>query len=126
MTVNSSDTYSTPVDVGGDRHDELFAILSDSRRRFVLHTLQFADREMSVSELTADVVSWEADMTDSGTVEDVRGAVEVSLVHTHLPKMDQAGLLNYDHEGGSVRFTDYDHELGVHLGAVKAAVAGDD
>lgn len=126
MTTNSSGASLSTIDVGGDHHDELFAVLSNARRRFVLQALQGADREMSVSELTSDLVSWEADMTDSEIVDDGRGAVQVALVHTHLPKMAEAGLVSYDDGDGSVRLTDWNDELEVHLAAAKAPATGGD
>lgn len=126
MKNSSTGQSSSTIDVGSDRRDQLFAVLSDARRRFVLRTLQLADREMSVSELTSEVVSWEADMTDSGTTDDVRDTVEISLVHTHLPKMAQAGVVSYDPAAGTVALTDRRHELDHHLSAVAAPTTGDD
>lgn len=126
VTIELSGTPSSTLDVGGDRLDELFAVLSNARRRFVVQSLQRAGRAMSVSELTTDVVSWEADMTDTGNASDERSPVEVALVHTHLPKLAAAGLVTYDDEAGTVTLTDWDHELIAHLDAVETPAAGDD
>lgn len=126
MSNNAPSSPSATIDVGGDSHDSLFAVLSNARRRLVLRSLQVADREMSVSELTSDVVSHEADMTDTANVDDVRSAVEVALVHTHLPKMARAGLVSYDDAAETVVLTDGDDELDQHLGAIAASTAGDD
>lgn len=125
MKNSSTELSPATIDVGGGRHDELFAVLSNARRRLVLRTLQLAGREMSVSELTSDVVSWEADMADTEP-DDVRDAVEISLVHTHLPKMADAGLVSYDPAAGTVALTDRTHELDHHLDAVATPTVGDD
>lgn len=125
MTSNSSETSCVTIDVGGDRHDELFDVLSSARRRLVLRSLQVADREMSVSELTSDIVSWETDITDED-IDDLRGTVEVALVHTHLPKMARAGLISYDDDTRTVVLMNADHELNHHLDAVGSPAMGDD
>lgn len=115
MTNQFSEADQSQFDVGGDRQDELFDVLSNSRRRFVLHDLQTAEMPVQVGELTTGIVTWETQRPvpdHSGTKSD---AVEVSLVHHHLPKMAQAGLVRYDDARQTVTLADRTDEVRAHL-----------
>lgn len=81
---------------------------------------------MSVSELSSDIVAWETDMTDTENVGGQRGTVEISLLHTHLPKMDRAGLISYHEDAETVVLISCDDELDHHLGPVESLATGDD
>ncbi|WP_251341256.1 DUF7344 domain-containing protein [Haloplanus halophilus] len=61
--------------------ERAFAVLRHPRRIDVLHVLQRADRPLSV-----DVLARSLDGED----------VAVSLHHTHLPHLDDAGIVEYD------------------------------
>lgn len=82
--------------------DRLYRSLASRDRRRVLFLLA-DEREMSVEELTTMLTGWGT--TDAGTMATVDDweRVRIQLVHTHLPLLDDAGLLTYDHERGAVR-----------------------
>jgi len=76
-------------------HDLLDA-LAHERRRSVCEALAAADREfLPLEELTERVAARDHDGADPQTVR-------VELHHVHLPKLDEAGLLEYDYELNTV------------------------
>lgn len=79
-----------------DRKDELLTILADTKRRAILISLQ---------ELPGDVATVET-LADELTTRDHGGdeAVEVALVHSDLPKLDAAGILDFDKQDMTVRY----------------------
>jgi predicted transcriptional regulator len=118
VTTHLAETALADVDVGGDRHDVLFDVLSNARRRFVLAALLTADRSLSHSELATDVVRWETEMASTTGTPTERRDVEISLVHSHLPKMADAGVIDYDPDAGTVRLDGRADRVRTHLQAV--------
>lgn len=83
-----------------DGVDELYRMLADARRRRVLWFLLEHPRT-TMEELADVVVGWRAS-TGAVVGPDDRREIAVSLHHVHLPLLDQAGLLCYDHGSGAV------------------------
>jgi len=77
----------------GDREriDLSYRLLADVRRRRVLYALQ-ANDAIGVDRLAETLV-------DAGLADSCDRAV-ASLVHTHLPKLADAGVIEYDRETG--------------------------
>lgn len=121
MANQPSERDGSDTDLGDDRHNELFDVLSDPRRRFVLHTLRGAETPVPVAELAVDLVTWESQRSAPDRSGDGRDAVEVALVHIHLPKMAEAGLVRYDETQQTVSLADRGDEVRTHL----QTVAGD-
>lgn len=75
--------------------DVVFTLLSDRRRRIVLNGLRGAEEEwVPVDDLAKRIAAWEAEIVDPATVSE--RSIEIDLVHSHLPKLDQAGVIDYD------------------------------
>ncbi|MFC7046302.1 hypothetical protein ACFQH6_13585 [Halobacteriaceae archaeon GCM10025711] len=82
--------------------DAAFDVLSDRRRRFVLHYLMDEpDEPVTTDELVDKVLEWEAD-DDRG--DDYRQRVTVNLHHVHLPKLADANVVDYDPRSETVRY----------------------
>ncbi|MFC4246580.1 hypothetical protein ACFOZ7_06165 [Natribaculum luteum] len=84
-----------------DRSTELFETLSSPRRRTILAVLEAGDAS-SVSELVTCLLA------ERGLDEDasaLRRRAAVSLVHVHLPWLDDRGLVDWDCETGTVALT---------------------
>ncbi|MFC4552821.1 MULTISPECIES: DUF7344 domain-containing protein [Halorussus] len=81
----------------------MFAALADDRRRFALYYLREAG-SATVEELATVLVGWLGAREEPTTVTTPgdRRSVQVSLVHAHLPKLAEAGLVDYDEESGTV------------------------
>jgi len=85
---------------------ELFDLLSHPRRRFVIHALQRSQRALDTTTLAKRIAAWESTASAAGASEPAADAVAVSLHHTHLPKLAEAGLLVYDETPGRVGTAD--------------------
>lgn len=83
--------------------DTIFDILSHPGRRYVLTYLIQSEGFVSISELVDYVITrTSASMTDS----EFRRRVTVELTHTHLPKLEEEGLISYNMERQIVMQTD--------------------
>ncbi|UPV74296.1 hypothetical protein M0R89_17385 [Halorussus limi] len=118
MENEASETNGLGFEVGGDRQDELFSVLSHPYRRFVLQHLQTADSPIPVAELTTELVAWERSQSEIGRSGDERTRVGVSLVHNHLPKMADARVVEYDATRQTVTLVDDTDEVHTHLQAM--------
>lgn len=88
--------------------ETLFDLLVDRRRRYLLYSLdQSPDAVTSLDELTGRVLDWERRM-DAGNepTAELERQVRISLHHTHLPKISEAGLVEYDSRSETVRKRD--------------------
>ena len=95
-----------------------FDLLSSRRRRYALYHLDAASVDVfDLDELVDAVVEWER-ATDSGDDDGDDAAhrrrVAVSLHHEHLPKLADAGVVDYDARSRTVRFRDAD-DLAAYL-----------
>lgn len=84
--------------------DRLYRLLADGERRALLAFLLERDEPVPLSELRAHVA-------DDG---DERRA-GIRLVHSHLPKLAEADLVEYDRESGRAAATAVAAELAASL-----------
>ncbi len=97
--------------------DLVFDLLSNGRRRYALYYLnQRSDGVATVAALAKNVVAFERvaaedadrDSTRSPSDRDGesagRGTVRLELRHVHLPKLEGAGVLEYDRRSETVRY----------------------
>lgn len=120
MTNQLSETVLSGFDAGGDQQDELFEVLSHPHRRAILHYLHNSDTPASVRDLTAELVTWTERRTASDRTGDDRDVVEGALVHNHLPRMAEAGLVSYDDARQTVTLADRTAEVRAHLETMAA------
>ena len=74
--------------------DTTFDLLATERRRHALYCLREADDPILLLELADRVAEREADAPGDG-----RERVAVSLEQVHLPKLDDAGIIDFDGHG---------------------------
>ena len=74
-----------------DALDTAFDLLATERRRHALYCLREADDPIPLLELADRVAEREADAPG-----DQRERVAVSLGQVHLPKLDDAGVIDFD------------------------------
>jgi hypothetical protein len=85
--------------------DAVFLALSDPRRRHVLDALRERDSSIPLSELARSVAKREAasaESADSAAPDEDAARVHLSLYHSHIPKLADAGVVEYSPEGGTV------------------------
>lgn len=92
---------------------EIHDVLRNERRRLVLEQLLDTDTDESVRNLAEHIASIEAG--ESPPPRNVRQSVYVSLHQTHLPKLDELGIVAYDSDTKAVRLNGHAGEVAVYL-----------
>lgn len=95
---------------------DIFGILQNDRRRCVLEILRNKGGQ-SVRSLSEEIARLEA-----GTEEpksSVRKSIYVSLIQTHIPKMENLGVVIYDREKDSVELLPASRDFDVYMETVK-------
>jgi len=123
-TATTTDQPSAPGDMGpsGDidlSEEEIFDVLSNRRRRFVIHALKHAkeqgERGLGVSELSTRVAAWELDIEPEEVTYDDRRNVHSTLRRTHLPNLESNHIITIDEETDLVRPTPALEELEIYV-----------
>lgn len=96
--------------------DRVFDILSSPRRRYVLHYLRTEENQIQLTDLAEHVAAWENETTVEKLSSQDRKRVYVSLYQTHIPKLSEAGLINYDAESGIVTLASDVSEIDQFMG----------
>ncbi len=86
--------------------DQIFELLKNRRRRDVLEYLMSVDRTATLSELAEHIAAWENDIDVEALDSSQRKRVYVALYQTHLPKMDKAGIVDYDQDRGKITLSE--------------------
>ncbi len=101
MSVASLDGDSSQrVDRIAD--DELFDVLANRRRRYTLHALKQLDGPTELGPLAEQIAAWENDVSVREITGAQRKRVYTALQQSHLPKMDDAGIVEFDKNRGVV------------------------
>lgn len=95
--------------------DDAFDILSNGRRRFVLYYLREAGEPVELGELAGELAAWENETTPSELTKQQRKRVYVSLYQTHIQKLADANVIEYDQDTGMVRLADGSGQIGEYL-----------
>ncbi|MXR52960.1 hypothetical protein GRX03_15275 [Halovenus sp. WSH3] len=82
--------------------DSLFSALSHPGRRYILTFLLRSEGYVTMSE----IVDYVVESTDGGSGPEFRRKVTVKLTHTHLPLLEEEGLLTYNMERQLIQPTD--------------------
>lgn len=102
-----SDQHSVPTPAAPEPEPELpldtvFELLRNDRRRRVLEYLDENEGEATLSELAERIAAIENDTTEEALSSQQRKRVYVGLYQCHLPKMDGAGVIEFDENRGDV------------------------
>ena len=96
----------------GEIHD----VLRNHRRRLAIKALREDGGESSVRDLSEEVATRETG--ESPAPRDKRQSVYVSLHQTHLPKLDELGIIEYDSDSKIVRLQERVEEVEVYMEVV--------
>jgi len=94
---------------------EIFEVLQNKRRRFVIQYLRRHGGPVELGELATYVASWEYDCAREDISKAQRKRVYTTLQQTHLPKMDRTGIVAYDADDGVIETTPQTDDLTVYL-----------
>lgn len=79
------------------------ALAATQRRRLLYHLL--AEKESTVEELATVLSGWEATTTGTMRTAADRSKLRLTLVHNHLPRLAEAGLIDYEPPDEAVQLT---------------------
>lgn len=102
---------------------EIHDVLRNDRRRLVLEELFDTEEGGTVRDLAEYIASVEAE--ESPPPRNVRQSVYVSLHQTHLPKLDELGIVSYDGDTKEVRLDDHADAVAVYLDVDRGEDPGD-
>ncbi|MFB6269043.1 MAG: hypothetical protein ABEH83_03810 [Halobacterium sp.] len=95
-----------------DIHD----VLRNDRRRMVIELLGEADGPVTARDLSETIAVRESG--DDPPPRNVRQSVYISLQQTHLPKLEELGIVEYDENSKEVRPAENASEVGVYMEVV--------
>ena len=96
--------------------EDVFDVLSNARRRCIVHYLKrHGGRRVELRELVDYVAAWEEDTTVDGLDSTKRKSVYAAIRQTHLPMMEQTGLIEYEHLRGEIELTSSVREVQLYL-----------
>jgi hypothetical protein len=119
QSTETGPTERLSTGAGGDRalpQETVFDILRNRRRRYALHHLKQRETPVSIGELAEQVAAWEYDTTPEEISSQQRQRVYVSLVQSHLPMMEDEGVIAVDDD--TVTLTEGAAALDVYLEVV--------
>ncbi len=117
-------TASGYDDEDGEPHgvseEELFDVLGNTRRRNALHAIATAEeRTHELGDLSERVAAWENDVTVAEVDYAERKRVYTALQQSHLPRLDDAGLVEFDKDRGTVDATPALEDVEIYLDVVR-------
>jgi hypothetical protein len=98
-----------PLDEG-----EIYDVLRNDRRRLALECLRGAEGALDVGELSERVAT--AETGERPAPRQKRQSAYVSLHQTHLPKLDELGIVSYDAEEKVVDLGDRVRDIEAYMG----------
>lgn len=98
---------------------ELFDLLSNQRRRHILHALIHDDRTLDIGTLSREIAAWEDDLSIDDVSSSDRKRVYTALQQSHLPKMDKAGVIDFDRDHGTIQPTPALEDVGIYMEIVR-------
>ena len=103
--MESSEDSDTelPVKDGGLNANDVIEILSNERRRLLWRYLRQECPEGDLSDASRQIAAWENGITVEEVDYDERKSVYTSLHQFHCPKMEDAGLIEFDKRDSVVR-----------------------
>lgn len=86
--------------------DDVFDLLSNRRRRFILAYLSEQETPVTLKRLTTQLAGWENGIDVDEVTDQQRKRVYISVYQTHVPRLTDASLITYDSDTGLVELTD--------------------
>ncbi|KTG10865.1 hypothetical protein AUR64_06675 [Haloprofundus marisrubri] len=93
--VRVEDTEAFPLDA-------VFQVLNDPRRRYVLYHIESCRYPATLSEVAEQVAAWEYKRDPERIPNEAVEQVRADLHHSHLPKLSDAGIVEYDADANVV------------------------
>ena len=95
---------------------EIHEVLSNERRQMILQLLREDGDAMSARELSERIA--ELETGESPPPRNIRQSAYVSLHQTHLPKLDELGIIDYDQSAKTVHLNKRAEQVSVYMETV--------
>lgn len=104
--------------------EKIIQLLTDTTNRAILTVLNDTARELPVTELAEEMLSREINVVSASDYDEKLDQLILALHHDKLPRLDETGLIEYDHKANTVAYGSYTRYFptGVRAGA-KALVS---
>lgn len=99
--------------------NELFDVLSNRRRRYAVHMLKHESGSLEIGSMAERIAAWENDIDVNEVTGTERKRVYTALQQSHLPKMDNAGVVEFQKDRGVVEPTPALDDVDVYLDVVR-------
>jgi hypothetical protein len=124
MSVQTEPDHQDTDTGSGERtatvgYDECFDLLSNHRRRCTLHYLHSNDGVATIQELSEQIAAWENGKPIEEVSHRERKRVYTSLQQVHLPRLDEAAVVTFDHQHGVVEVGPAAADLDIYLEVVE-------
>ncbi|WP_458187804.1 DUF7344 domain-containing protein [Haladaptatus sp. NG-WS-4] len=95
--------------------DKIFHLLQTPRRRYVLQYLKEHEGVVEMRDVAEQVAAWENEISVQELTSDQRQRVYIPLYQSHLPKLDEEGIIEYNQSRGTVERTALANQLDRYL-----------
>ena len=95
---------------------DIFGVLQNDRRRHVLEILH-SKGSQSVRSLSEEIARLESKTDEPKT--NVRKSIYISLLQTHIPKMENLNVITYDREKDTVKLLPTAQNFDIYMETVK-------
>lgn len=112
-TCNSQITVQTQLQLS---KSDIFGVLQNDRRRCVLEILRSKGRQ-SIRSLSEEIAHIESQAKEPKS--SVRKSIYVSLLQTHIPKMESLGIVAYNREQDVVELLPASRDFDIYMETVE-------
>ncbi|ELZ44600.1 hypothetical protein C464_13260 [Halorubrum coriense DSM 10284] len=100
--------------------DELFDVLANQRRRFAVHLLKREDQDtLRIGDMAEQIAAWENGIETTEITGPERKRVYTALQQSHLPKMDDAGVVEFNKDRGIIEPTSALQDVDLYMDIVE-------
>ncbi len=99
--------------------DDLFELLANRRRRYILHELMRAGDAIDIGTLSEEIAASEDGLEVHEISSKDRKRVYTALHQSHLPKMDKTGVVDFDSDRGTVEPTAALEDVEIYMDVVR-------
>lgn len=115
MNTTQSRERSDPTRSRAFSEQEVYDAVKNLRRRYVLYSLNRAQESVELGELAEQIAAWENNIPRDAVSPEQRKSVYSALYQTHLPKLENIGIVSYDRDSKRVSFTDGAEDFELYL-----------
>ena len=95
---------------------DIFGVLQNDRRRLILELL-YKEEKLSIRSLSEEIARLESGAEEPSS--SIRKSIYISLLQTHIPKMESLNIITYNREEDSLVLLPAAHDFDLYVETVK-------